>query len=118
MYLSANDGEEHEEYNTNEKKNFTANWNWTYDVSGIFNTILFPYICFPFVSGYVVWNMIARQWHRVTEYLAAVSAGTAGGILTFPASIHHIFAGQQGRKAFMNAYHNIPIFLNRWKHCS
>ncbi len=83
--------------------------------AGFLTQYYFLIFAFFFVSGYVIWNMIARQQRRVAEYLAAVSAGTAGGVLIFPASIHHILEGQQGKRAFSNAYHNIPIFFNRWK---
>lgn len=83
--------------------------------AGFLTQYYFLIFAFFFTAGYVIWNVFARQWHRAAEYLTAVIAGIAGGVLVFPASIHHILEGQQGKRAFSNAYHNIPIFLNRWK---
>lgn len=41
--------------------------------------------------------------------------GVAGGILIFPASLNHIFLGEQGRSAFINAANGIDLFLIRWR---
>lgn len=84
-------------------------------MAGFLTQYYFLIFAFFFSAGYVIWNIITRQWHKAAEYLAAACMGIVGGILIFPSSLYHIFLGQQGMRAFANASNNIPLFLIRYR---
>ena len=63
----------------------------------------------------MIWNLLVHQWRKAAEYIFTVCMGIAVDILIFPASLNHIFMGQQGRSAFMNAANGIDLFLERFR---
>lgn len=82
--------------------------------AGFLTQYYFVIFIFFFSIGYVIWNMMIRQWRRIAEYSLAVCAGITSGIFLFPSSLYHIFLGQQGKRAFTNASNDIHLFLNHW----
>ena len=82
--------------------------------AGFLTQYYFIIFLFFFSVAYVIWNMAAHQWRRAAEYLFTLCTGVAIGILIFPASLNHIFLGQQGRRAFINAANGIHLFLKHW----
>lgn len=85
-------------------------------MAGFLTQYYFIIFAFFFSAGYVIWNLFNCQWHKAVEYSVAACSSILCGILIFPPSLRHIFLGQQGKKAFTNAFNNIHLFLNRWKH--
>ena len=83
-------------------------------MAGFLTQYYFILFAFFFSAGYIFRNLLTHQWRKTVEYLSAVFAGIVLGILIFPASLHHIFYGQQGRRAFSNAFNHIHLFLKRW----
>lgn len=82
--------------------------------AGFLTQYYFVVFVFFFSAAYMIRNIMSRKWRRAAEYAFAVCIGIAGGFLIFPASLRHIFSGQQGRRAFANASNDIHLFLKRW----
>lgn len=82
--------------------------------AGFLTQYYFAVFVFFFSAAYMIRYIMFHKWRRAVEYAFVVCAGVAGGILIFPASLRHIFLGQQGRRAFANASNDIPLFLKRW----
>ncbi|MCM1154771.1 MAG: hypothetical protein NC314_01700 [Roseburia sp.] len=82
--------------------------------AGFLTQYYFAIFAFFLSAVYIIRGIFLRRWREAAGYATAACAGIMCGILVFPASLQHIFRGQQGQRAFDNAANGFRLFFEHW----